>query len=223
MSLFWLVFEKKGSNPRRFGPFSFFGRLFFASKSIEKSRPAVCLSNFSNVKKAFFWPLAVAVFFQYDWQIFKSYEGRFVVLAPGKMVEKAETRATKIGSIDQRTWFFHDPSDSAELVFCLVQTIDYPDGAMHSDSTELLKDFWAETIDAARLAVGGKVDYETDEAFEKWPAKLWRIRYNGGRATIKTRAILVEKRLFLIQTVAKTEKSLSSGSEKFLSSFRLLD
>jgi hypothetical protein len=103
------------------------------------------------------------------------------------------------------------------ITFC-----DYPPGSIHSDSTELLKDFFDASIDQATSSVHGELAYQNDVTLKGYPGKLWRINYLRGQALIKTRAFMVENRFYTIQTVTVKDMAINAASDRFFDSFIIL-
>ncbi|MEL6924253.1 MAG: hypothetical protein AAFO94_09410 [Bacteroidota bacterium] len=161
-------------------------------------------------------------FTQNDWQIFSNPSGNFKVEVPGTMQENVQEIQTAIGPLTYHTFIHQSTQDSADNVLYLLSYCDYPEGGMHSDSTALLKDFFETTISTATESVDGVLAYSTEDQLGDYPGRLWRIHYNGGAATIKTKAFLVGPRFYSVQTVTYRERSLNKSSERYLNSFRLL-
>ena len=159
---------------------------------------------------------------QNEWIIFTSTEANFKVEVPGEMIEKVRTIPTEIGELSYHTFIHQEQGDSSDNVLYLINYVDYPEGTMHSDSTVILADFFQTTIETATESVDGKLAYSSDENLLEYPGKVWRINYNGGAATIKTKAFLVEQRYYAIQTVTIRERSMNNSTDRFLNSFRLL-
>lgn len=158
-----------------------------------------------------------------SWEEFKSYEGKFRILTPGPFREKVDTIETQVGLVAHHTYFYQAPEEQAENLFYMVSYFDYPPAAVHSDSTELLKEFFSATISAAVNSVRGDLIYADDIRLEGYPGKLWRIHYLDGKAVIKTKAFVVGSRYYSVQTIMYRNMSLNPASEKFLDSFRLLN
>ena len=133
---------------------------------------------------------------QSSWEEFVSQEGDFRVLVPGQMMEKTKSIPTEIGTLEYHTFIYNSNDENAENVFYMVSYCDYPEGAMHSDSVALVKEFFETTVTSAVESVDGDLAYSTDITMNDYPGKLWRINYNGGTATIKSKAFLVENRFY---------------------------
>jgi len=103
------------------------------------------------------------------------------------------------------------------ITFC-----DYPPGTIHSDSTELLKDFFAASVDQATSSVKGELAYQADIVQQGFPGKIWRINYLRDQAVIKTKAFMVRNRFYSIQTVTLKDMAINAASDRFFDSFLIL-
>ena len=157
------------------------------------------------------------------WEEFKSFSGRFRVLLPGEMVEKLDSIPTFVGTLAYHTFYYQSPQeeDSDNLVY-MVSYCDYPEHTIHSDSTELLREFFDATMDAARRSVRGELTYQDEIEQSGFPGRLWRIDYLDGKAVIKTKALVVDRRYYAVQTITFRNRSLNLSTDRFLDSFRLL-
>lgn len=160
-------------------------------------------------------------FFQ-TWTTHISSDGKFEVQAPGIFMEQIDTIETEVGNVAYHTLFFQADADAANQVY-MLNYCDYPEGAMHSDSTALVEDFFKATMAEAKFSINGELMYQNTEQFMGYPACFWRIDYLNGKAVIKTKAILVKSRYYSIQVVAAKARHINPDSERFLSSFRLLE
>lgn len=158
-----------------------------------------------------------------EWEEYYSYEGGFRVRTPGPMTERVDTIATPLGSMAYHTYMYLvNDEEYAENVFYMVSYCDYPPGALHQDSTELLTAFFAATVSEAVRSVRGQLVYSNAMEYQDYPGHIWRIHFRSGDAVIKTKALIVDDRYYTIQTVMKREMALNRASDTFLDSFRLL-
>lgn len=158
-----------------------------------------------------------------DWFQFRSIEGRFKVMTKGGFERKTATIETDIGEI-QTCVYAYTPKDqqNAENLVYMITYNDYPEGTVHSDSTDLLADFYKATIEESVKSLNGVMLYQNDIALSGFKGRQWRISYADNKATVKTRAFLVDNRYYAIQTIALTEKSANTSTQRFLDSFQLL-
>lgn len=158
-----------------------------------------------------------------NWKDFTSVHGLFKVRVPGEFKEKADTFDTAIGSLVYHTFFYQDQSEGAENFVYMISYVDYPVGAVHSDSTDLIEEFFKATIDQATFSIAGDLAYSNPIEEQGYPGFLWRINYRQNKSVIKTKALLKKNRYYAIQAVTTKELALNPTIDRFLDSFQLLD
>ena len=156
------------------------------------------------------------------WEEFKTYQGKFRVLVPGEMQYNERVIHTDIGEIKYITYYYQDTQREAENAMYMVTYCDYPEYTIHSDSTDLLEDFFDNTLEAAVESVAGKVRYSDVLNYKEFPGRHWRIDYRAGHATLKTRVYLVNNRFYTIQTATERGRSMNKATDEFFKSFQLL-
>lgn len=157
-----------------------------------------------------------------NWQEYKSFDGKFRVLVPAEMTAKVDSIQTEVGKLAYHTHLYQPAKEKeAENLIYMVSYVDYPEYSIHSDSTELLKEFFDNTIESATEAVMGNLIYASETSLNDYPGRLWRIEYLEDRAVIKTKAFLVKNRYYAIQTICLKERALNTASDTFFDSFRI--
>ena len=156
-----------------------------------------------------------------EWMQFRNIDGRFKVLIRGAMIEKTATISTDVGDIETHT-FVYQPEEQEENLVYMIMYYDFPEGGMHSDSTELVKEFFDSTVEEAVSSVDGILIYENEMEHQGYPARQWRVNYLDNKAAIRSRAFIANNRYYLLQTVALTEVEQNNVTEFYINSFRLL-
>ena len=158
------------------------------------------------------------------WEEMVSYDGRFRVLTPGSMTEKVDTLATGIGQIEYHTFFYQPPDEAADGNWLYaVSYCDYPMATVHSDSIDLLDEFFASTIDEAVAVLDGALSYSSELELQGYPGRFWRIDYSEGGQIVKNKAVLVRNRLYTLQVFSLQGREINEEAGKFLDSFQLLE
>ena len=165
--------------------------------------------------------LTLTGFTTLNWQEFKSNEGKFIVKVPGEMTEKTRTMKTDMGDLNFHQFIFKPQEKNPDNVFYLVSYCDYPKGTFPKDSTELINDFFNETIETSVKSVAGKLAYQSDIQLVTYLGKIWRVTYNKENATIKSKCFLVNDRFYMLQTMMTKTKSMNLAADKFLDSFQI--
>lgn len=172
--------------------------------------------------KSLFLLFINTIFLWTGWQEYTSLEGRFRILTPGEITQKVDTVSTEVGTIAYHTFYYQSPAKDADNLFYMVSYCDYPEGTFPADSTALLEEFFATTIEAATTAVDGKMIYTTDIQLENHPGKFWRINYLDDKAVIKTKAFMVGDRYYAVQVISYQEGNINEAANRFFDSFHLL-
>lgn len=171
----------------------------------------------------FLFPLLILGVFQLPWKEFKDYEGKFSILVPGDMLKKEIPIETAIGNLVYHSFYYQPTEKNPDNLIYMLSYCDYPEGGMHSDSLDLLEEFFAVTMESAVESVKGELLYSNDIKVQGYPAKLWRLVYKDGKASIKTKVVMANKRFYVVQTVGYRDKGINPKIDKYLDSFRLLE
>lgn len=117
----------------------------------------------------------------------------------------------------------YEPNQLAKDTNYVYQIIEskYPDSTIHSDKTEMLANFFRESIDGAVKNVNGKLLKETSGKVDKYPSRIIEIDYGNGLAIIKMQMILKESKMIIIQTITETKMYPNLSSTNFFESFKL--
>lgn len=157
------------------------------------------------------------------WFEIQSNEGKFRIVAPGEMKAKVDSIDTDLGKMAYHTLFYQSEEEGADNLIYMLSYCDYPEYSMHSDSVELVNEFFDATMESAKSSVRGEVIYSDKFTHQDFPGRFWRIDYLNGQAVIKTKALIAGRRYYALQTITKKSKSLNRSTDKYLDSFRLLD
>ena len=163
------------------------------------------------------------------WKEIICYDANFKVSIPGVFQLKSDTILTDIGNSYLHTFYLQqkkveakkEPSQGENLFFTL-SIYDYP-FTIHRDSTDLLADFLATTVGSAAEGVGGDLVYESDLSMKQYRGKIWRIHYNDGKGVIRSKAYLVNNRLYLLSVAVEKNYSLSTKTDRYFESFKFLE
>ena len=160
--------------------------------------------------------------FTASWREFQTYDGKFRVLTPtGDMTEKVSKIKTAIGELNYHSYIHRPEEKNPDCVFYIVNYCDYPSGTFPADSTELIQEFFTQTIDESVKSVHGLLTYQADIQDNIHKGKIWRVQYNQGKAFIKSKCYMAGDRFYLVQTMMLKEKSMNPSADKFLDSFHI--
>ncbi|MEM7574490.1 MAG: hypothetical protein AAF433_16420 [Bacteroidota bacterium] len=152
------------------------------------------------------------------WEEVRELDGRFSVSIPATWDEQIDTIETEVGFLAYHTFFLQSPSDQADNAIYMLSYVDYPEGALHHDSTELVVEFFDVSQEEAIAIVDGELLFTTDKEKDGFPGRFWRIDYLDGAASIRTQAYVVGRRFYQIQTIAQQGRGLNDSTERFFES-----
>lgn len=136
---------------------------------------------------------------------------------PGNFKSYIDTFATDIGKLIYHTHTLTDTLLNYQLSF-----LDYPEGSVHSDSIDLLKDFFSSTIDASVESVKGVKKYQAEIRQFEYPGYLWKIEF-GKNQFMKSKAFVAGTRFYTLQVFGNQKHDTSNLDIVFFDSFRFLD
>ena len=157
-----------------------------------------------------------------QWALFSSLDGRFQISSPKPLEHQESKTETPLGTITYHTYYYRPVEDPNGNQWFSVSYCDYPHGTIHSDSTSLLDEFFEETIKESAFSVNGEVRYVETIDFSGLPGRFWRVDYLNDQVAIKSKAILLANRFYVIQVVSLAEKSANTDVMKFIEGFKLL-
>ena len=98
-----------------------------------------------------------------DWSEYKSFDGKFRVLVPAEMTAKVDSIQTEVGKLAYHTHLYQ-PTDvkTGENLIYMVSYVDYPEHSIHSDSTEILDEFFENTIESGLIPLFKTQSINTD-------------------------------------------------------------
>lgn len=159
---------------------------------------------------------------QTNWSKFTPEDNSFEILTPGKMEKGIKHIMTDFGEQKIYTYLHKGSSESPECVY-IINYVDYPEGTFPTDSTELIEDFFLESILEIKNSLGGNLVYQADQSTTYNSCKIYKINYNNGKAALKAKMFLVKDRFYSLQAFTTFEKSTIPELDKFLQSFKTLD
>ncbi|MTB51908.1 hypothetical protein [Lewinella sp. W8] len=159
---------------------------------------------------------------QADWVELQDLDGRFRLETPASMQTKVDTLDTGLGQQVFHTFFLKvpDPATADNVIYALSY-VDYPPGALHHDSTELVQELLMASEEEAAAAVGGEVIYAADKDINGYPGRQWRIDYNGGKASARTLAGVAGSRYYEMKVFSLESSGPNKSADKFFDSLRL--
>ena len=161
--------------------------------------------------------------FLFGQQVYKTFvpPGQsFSVDVPGVMKNGEKKVLTDLGEFRPVSWIYEGKGEDPNHLY-LVSYVDYPQGTFHPDSTAMIQEFFQASIDTHVRDLGGDLSYQSESPYNTSAGVMYRATYNQNKHVVKSRILLIGDRFYAIQVYTTSEKSLNSGMNKFLESFRV--
>lgn len=156
-----------------------------------------------------------------NWIDVQDLDGRFRIQLPAAWQHQIDTVPTAVGTLAYHTFFLKVPSDTAENEVYMLSYVDYPEGSLHHDSTELVTELLDASLDAAKERMQGDILFSTDKALQYYPGRYWRIDYLQGQASVRTHAFVANNRYYALQTISRSARGINKSTDRFFESFSL--
>jgi len=156
-----------------------------------------------------------------NWVRFAPRGEHFELDVPGDMRSAQKKLLTPIGELVTNTWMHQGVKDDDNAIYT-VSCIYYPSGTFPKDSTDLREELFAETIDAHIQDLDGKLDYDSPTFVTSDEGRIYRVSYNKGKATMKSRLFVINDIFYALQVYTLSTNSLNPFADKFLNSFKIV-
>lgn len=166
--------------------------------------------------------LSSAALAQDNWKRFHYPEHHFSILAADSLAYISQEAKVAIGDITYHSYSYENPADTANVLY-QVEYFEYPEGAVHSDSLELVQLIYDENIKATVKRTFGKVLYDQEVTIQGRPGRLYKIAFKDELATIKTKLLIVDNKYYAISVVGARSLSLNRNVDRFINSFDYVD
>ncbi len=143
----------------------------------------------------------------------------FNAFFPEKPIHVNQKLETELGDLLQET--FYISRDEGPVYVYQINFLEYPEGTIHSDSTDLLDEFYQETIWAAMEQFQGVLVYDNEISLKGFPGRLYRIDYNDEKLTLKVHCFVVRNRYYSVQVI-HNKGVKSNAVERFFNAFDIV-
>jgi len=143
----------------------------------------------------------------------------FRIFFPEKPTEAEQIIESGIGSVNQQTYYLNN--DNGPVYFYQLNYIEYPEGTIHSDSIDLMDDFYLETVHGAVEKFKGTLAYDTEIELNGVKGRMYRIDYMNNTLSLKTKVYVIRNRYYSIQAIYKKGQKINA-LDRFFDSFDLI-
>ncbi len=158
-----------------------------------------------------------------DSRLFVPESGGFTILVPGGLMKYSSREVeTEVGPLAYHSYAVDFTTENEKYFAFILSYTDYPEEGMHSDSSELLRDFFDVAVDESKFLMRGTLIYEAEENYLSYPGHIWRINYRNDSASIRNKSIMIGNRYYLLQVISDADVSSGDIAQDYLDSFKLL-
>ena len=164
--------------------------------------------------------LLTSSFINSDWVLFQ--KENYKILFPNNPSTDSTITQTKIGSVTIYTHMYESPesSNDSNLVYGMSVT-DYPPKYILSTDKAFLNGFFDGAVKGAVENIKGKLLANKDITLNNYPGREIKVDYGDGTAIVTMKIILVNTRVFGLQTISFPGKENNSNASKFYNSFEI--
>ncbi len=157
-----------------------------------------------------------------DWITFKSPDNDYTITFPSEPTPNHQVVDSDEGELYIKFYLYEAPNYDLEdnLVYS-VASVEYPESMIEEASEDDFKEFFRNSVDGAVQNVNGTLLSETVIEFKKYPGRDIKIDFQNGLAILRMKSFLVEKKLYMIQTMTFTNKDDNPLIDQFMDSFTL--
>ncbi len=185
-------------------------------------RFVITLLELIHIMKSIVFATTILSIISLNWTVFTSENGGFSIVTPASLDLTVQSIPTQVGEIQLYTYTHRVPDSTAQVFQYSVTYYEYPEILIPADSTEMLTQFFAETINAIAERIDGHIVYSEPVPFLDYPAMLTRIIYQDDKYALKNKMILANNRFYLIEVFSSSDKVIDEDINKFIDSFKLL-
>ena len=157
---------------------------------------------------------------QADWLVYNAKDWK--VNFPDAPVQSTKIIPTAIGDQTMHIYMYQVPQNAIKdnMVYSVIQTI-FPDSVVNSDKTDLLEDFFRNSVDGAVKNVEGRLLSESSISYNSYPGREIKIAFHNDAAIINARLYLVKNSIYFLQAICEKSQDNNESVKIFMESFAL--
>ena len=158
------------------------------------------------------------------WFSLESKEYNFKIEFPAEPTENPQIVDSEIGELKLNMFIYETPENGNDdnLVY-LVNCTEYPDSVINSDISEILSDFFRNSIDGAVGSVSGNIISENVIQINDFPGREIKIEFQEGAAIMSLKMFLVKNRMYMLQVITESKNDSNKSIARFMDSFELMN
>lgn len=177
-----------------------------------------------NATIQLFFTLALLLFssqlIAQEWEHVKYDTIGFSISSPDLLVQNEQEAITELGKMKVIS-FGLSPKNDDNLLYQLI-VISYPEGSIDEDSLDFKNALLLDLVDQSVSESNGELIYTEEIELQSRMGVQWRV-HSESNLSIKSKALIDDNRVFIIQVMTRKEKSLNENINRFIDSFRFLE
>ena len=159
-----------------------------------------------------------------DWQLFRFDRGLFQIEMPDLPAFSSQELTTDIGDL-QMSVFMHEGEEGVdENIFYMISFTDYPTDKINASSMSkaALDAHYKSSLQSTINNMDGTLIEENTIDLFGYEGRDIKISYFEGQMIMRMQMLLVNNRMYALQTVATADKDNNGSQLRFFNSFELL-
>jgi hypothetical protein len=104
----------------------------------------------------------------------------------------------------------------------MVNTLEYPENFIPADSLDIIRELLLSSIPGRIRDYSATTQYTTFINYGNFQGLAYRLSYDDGKMTVKTKAFYIDRRLVTVQVYTTKANMLHDCVDRFLDSFQYI-
>ena len=158
-----------------------------------------------------------------DWEIFQYEKGNFRIEMPDLPTVSTQLLSSKIGELEMHLFMHEGEAGIDENILYMINYTDYPKNILNSTMEKASLDkFLRSSINGAVNNMDGELKSEKEIEVLGNTGREVVIGYLSGEAIMRMQIIVVDNRMFTLQTIALAVNDDNEAQKRFFNSFELV-
>ncbi|MFK7949077.1 MAG: hypothetical protein AB8G11_15920 [Saprospiraceae bacterium] len=160
-----------------------------------------------------------------DWEIFRFERGLFQIEMPALPAFSSQQLTTDLGDLKMSIFMHEGEEGIDDNILYMISFTDYPADKINSKKMDeaTLDEYYKGSVQGSVSNMGGKLLDEKNIELFGHEAREIKIDYLDGQAVMRMQILLVENRMYALQTVALADNDDNADQKRFFNSFELLN
>lgn len=159
-----------------------------------------------------------------DWEIFRFERGLFQIEMPELPAFSSQRLSTDLGELNMSIFMHEGEEGVDDNILYMISFTDYPTDKVNANKMDelALDEYYKGSVQTSVNNMNGKLlDEKTIDLFGHEGREI-KVDYLDGQAIMRMQILLVENRMYAIQTIALAANDNNDDQKRFFNSFELL-